>query len=453
MRLLSVLGASQALADHLARHPEQWRELDRPVPRLHPPPGVRRPVRPAAGRRRRPRERPSDGDPAAPRGRRRPAGGVPPRPGPARGPRPGPPPRGRRRRRRALRPRRRHPRGRAGDRPGAGGRGRVRTPGGDRARQVRGPRAQLRLRRRRPLRLRAGRGRRRGVGRPGRHPAGLPSHAGLLRAHHRGHDLAGRRQPAPRGQGRAAGAHPGQPSRRTTSAGPRPGSSRRCSRRGRWPATSTWGSSSSTWSRRWCGRWPSATASSPTCRRCAGGCSSTSRPREAERQLKLGSGGLRDVEFAVQLLQLVHGRDRRAAPRPGDAERARRPDPAAATSAARTARRCTAAYAFLRTLEHRIQLQHLRRTHVVPADEASLRRLGRAHGLRQGAGRGARGGLGAPPPRGTPAPREALLPAAARGRRPGARRRGAAHHRGGRAAARGARLRRPEGAPCATSRP
>ncbi len=29
---------------------------------------------------------------------------------------------------------------------------------------------------------------------------------------------------------------------------------------------------------------------------------------EAERQLKLGSGGLRDVEFAVQLLQMVHGR-------------------------------------------------------------------------------------------------------------------------------------------------
>src|SRR4030095_9900580 len=27
------------------------------------------------------------------------------------------------------------------------------------------------------------------------------------------------------------------------------------------------------------------------------------------RELKLGSGGLRDVEFAVQLLQLVHGRN------------------------------------------------------------------------------------------------------------------------------------------------
>ena len=31
MRLLSVLGASQALADHLARHPDQWRELADPT--------------------------------------------------------------------------------------------------------------------------------------------------------------------------------------------------------------------------------------------------------------------------------------------------------------------------------------------------------------------------------------------------------------------------------------
>ena len=41
----------------------------------------------------------------------------------------------------------------------------------------------------------------------------------------------------------------------------------------------------------------------------------------ADRQLKLGSGGLRDVEFAVQLLQLVHGRadDRLRVPRPRSA--------------------------------------------------------------------------------------------------------------------------------------
>ena len=87
---------------------------------------------------------------------------------------------------------------------------------------------------------------------------------------------------------------------------------------------------------------------------------------EAERQLKLGSGGLRDVEFAVQLLQLVHGRADDGDPAADDAERAGRADPSAATSAARTARRCTTAYAFLRTLEHRIQLlpaaPHPRRT-------------------------------------------------------------------------------------------
>ena len=31
MRLLCVLGASEALTDHLVRHPEQWRELTDPT--------------------------------------------------------------------------------------------------------------------------------------------------------------------------------------------------------------------------------------------------------------------------------------------------------------------------------------------------------------------------------------------------------------------------------------
>ena len=130
---------------------------------------------------------------------------------------------------------------------------------------------------------------------------------------------------------------------------------------------------------------------------------------------------------------------------PATLQRAGRPDRAAGTSAARTARRCTAAYEFLRTLEHRIQLQHLRRTHVVPADDASLRRLGRGMGFTKEPAQGAGGGVGAPPPGGTPPPREALLPAAARGRGAGAGRGRAAHHRGGRRAARRARVRRPAG--------
>ena len=233
----------------------------------------------------------------------------------------------------------------------------------------------------------------------------------------------------------------------TTSAGPRPGSSRRCSRPGRSPATSTLGQEYVD-----AGRADGVVGGRArrlrraTCRRCAAGSSSTSRPREAERQLKLGSGGLRDVEFAVQLLQLVHGRADESVRAADDAERAGRADRAAGTSAARTARRCTTAYAFLRTLEHRIQLYQLRRTHVVPDDEASLRRLGRSHGLRQGArSTSSTSEWQPPPPRGAPAAREALLPAAARGGRADARRRGAALARGGRAAARGARLRRPEG--------
>ena len=102
----------------------------------------------------------------------------------------------------------------------------------------------------------------------------------------------------------------------------------------------------------------------------------------AERQLKLGSGGLRDVEFAVQLLQMVHGRTD---------EEVRAPTTLSALAALtergyvgrEDGRSLHDAYAFLRTLEHRIQLYQLRRTHVVPEEEAALRRLGRSLGYRK----------------------------------------------------------------------
>jgi glutamate-ammonia-ligase adenylyltransferase len=105
------------------------------------------------------------------------------------------------------------------------------------------------------------------------------------------------------------------------------------------------------------------------------------RPTEAERQLKLGPGGLRDVEFAVQLLQLVHGRTDESLRSPNTLEAldaliaggyVGRADGAVLDEA----------YRFLRTLEHRIQLQRLRRTHVVPSQPDQLRRLARALGLR-----------------------------------------------------------------------
>lgn len=100
---------------------------------------------------------------------------------------------------------------------------------------------------------------------------------------------------------------------------------------------------------------------------------------QAERQLKLGSGGLRDVEFAVQLLQLVHGRADESVRSPTTLSAL-----AELTAAGYVGRddgeSMHEAYAFLRTLEHRIQMYQLRRTHVVPDDEDSLRRLGRSLG-------------------------------------------------------------------------
>ena len=214
MRLLGVLGASVALADHLARHPEHWRELTDPMLGLHPAGGVRRARGPAARGRRGPGGAEPRRRPARPGGDGRAAGGVPPAAAAARRSRPRPPPRRRRRRRRAVRPGRRHARGGPGRGPGPGRRRRRDGPARrDRDGQVRRPRAQLRLRRRRDLRLRARRRGRRERGRPGRDPARQPPDAGLLRPHRRGHDLAGRRGAAARGQGRTAGPHPGQPPR------------------------------------------------------------------------------------------------------------------------------------------------------------------------------------------------------------------------------------------------
>ena len=102
--------------------------------------------------------------------------------------------------------------------------------------------------------------------------------------------------------------------------------------------------------------------------------------KDADRELKLGRGGLRDVEFAVQLLQMVHGRTD---------ELVRNPNTLLALEQLATwgyvgredAATLDSAYRFLRTLEHRIQLYRMRRTHIMPTDESDQRRLGRSMGL------------------------------------------------------------------------
>lgn len=103
-------------------------------------------------------------------------------------------------------------------------------------------------------------------------------------------------------------------------------------------------------------------------------------PSEVEVQLKLGPGGLRDVEFTIQLLQLVHGRTD-----PLVRERGTLPALRALAENGYIGRVESAEfsrdYQFLRVLEHRLQLARLRRTHLMPTDPEAVRVLARASGL------------------------------------------------------------------------
>jgi [glutamine synthetase] adenylyltransferase / [glutamine synthetase]-adenylyl-L-tyrosine phosphorylase len=99
--------------------------------------------------------------------------------------------------------------------------------------------------------------------------------------------------------------------------------------------------------------------------------------RQAGREIKLGPGGLRDIEFAVQLLQLVHGRTdetlRDAATLPGLAALA-----AGGYVGRQDAANLAESYRFLRAIEHLLQLRQLRRTHSLPDEPSTLRQIGRA---------------------------------------------------------------------------
>lgn len=106
-------------------------------------------------------------------------------------------------------------------------------------------------------------------------------------------------------------------------------------------------------------------------------------PQEAPHQLKLGQGGLRDVEFTVQLLQLVHGRH-------DESLRSRTTLKALASLrdggfvGRVDATRMDQAYRQLRVWEHRIQLRRMQRTHLIPPDENGQRILARASGFATG---------------------------------------------------------------------
>jgi glutamate-ammonia-ligase adenylyltransferase len=100
---------------------------------------------------------------------------------------------------------------------------------------------------------------------------------------------------------------------------------------------------------------------------------------KVDREIKRGPGGLRDIEFAVQLLQLVHGRIDETLRDAGTLP-ALRALVAGGYVGREDGETLLRGYRFLRGVEHRLQLQHLRRTHTVPDDPQGVRWLAGALG-------------------------------------------------------------------------
>ena len=98
--------------------------------------------------------------------------------------------------------------------------------------------------------------------------------------------------------------------------------------------------------------------------------SSAGRPERAN-DVKLGRGGIREIEFTVQLLQVVRGGqfpELRTRPTLESLERVSR----AQLMPPATAQALAQAYVFLRRVEHRIQYLDDQQTHALPSDERDL---------------------------------------------------------------------------------
>jgi len=104
------------------------------------------------------------------------------------------------------------------------------------------------------------------------------------------------------------------------------------------------------------------------------------RGRRGERDLKLGAGGIREIEFFVQAHQLIYGGKEPSLRLCGTVETL---SALARLQIVSEGERddLEKAYTFLRRLEHRIQVHRERQTHVLPTGEEDLRRLARAMAL------------------------------------------------------------------------
>ncbi len=97
--------------------------------------------------------------------------------------------------------------------------------------------------------------------------------------------------------------------------------------------------------------------------------------------VKLGRGGIREIEFLVQVLQLIHGgRDERV--RGSGSLPVLERLVAGGYLPADEGAELMQAYRFLRNVEHKIQIPHQRQTHTVPAEARDQETLARRLGYR-----------------------------------------------------------------------
>ncbi|MFT3768797.1 MAG: hypothetical protein QM820_25400 [Minicystis sp.] len=105
-----------------------------------------------------------------------------------------------------------------------------------------------------------------------------------------------------------------------------------------------------------------------------------SQERRGRHDIKLGRGGLVDVEFAVQLLQLEHGKDPRV--RTSETAIAIEALAAAGYLSAEHADTLRDGYAFLRKLEQRIRILHATPAQLLEENAPGLYPLARRMGIR-----------------------------------------------------------------------
>ncbi|MCC7373925.1 MAG: bifunctional [glutamate--ammonia ligase]-adenylyl-L-tyrosine phosphorylase/[glutamate--ammonia-ligase] adenylyltransferase [Verrucomicrobiales bacterium] len=104
------------------------------------------------------------------------------------------------------------------------------------------------------------------------------------------------------------------------------------------------------------------------------------RAGEIDRNVKLGRGGIREIEFVAQTLQVLHGgrnpflqthQTLEALPKLASYELLKKSESASLLEA----------YRFLRDVEHRLQMEDHRQTHTLPVSDDSLQRIARLMGF------------------------------------------------------------------------